>query len=373
MPLYDTGWTPTPSGTYLVEIRQDYEVAIGTVPEYAGTPAGARTTSSAELAWRVDQGAALVLSTMLLATAPRAVVVARAMDAGIEPRAATSSRYTVRVPSGSSGTLTIGQQVQDGDRRLWRIVDIDGTTTGSAAVVALDPVVIEAVQTGPLLLPGVLTELGMVTPVTGIDALEWPGSGTFSQGRVEETTPELRQRIQGLGVGGSPSGVRSAIRQIPWVVAVDVSRAAGSVGVSVAPGPVGADQIAELAGVIYEAVAEGIETTGTSSTSITDLDGYPLTIRWSAGVTQAVAVVYTLTLDGTVSAADALSAADAAVRAEFAALTQGEPIRYLRAFAALDLPGVTGATLTLNGGTSDITPSTAADVLIPSPLTGTVP
>lgn len=371
MPLYSDGWSVIGAGTYRVDIRADYETALGTTPEYLGTVDGAWTTCSSELAFRVDQQGALLLSTILLATAPRAVAVARAIDAGLTPRAATSSRYTAAVPAGASGTLEIGQQVQDPDGLLWSIVDIDGTTTGTQAVTAGDPVIVECDTTGPVALSAVTpSTLTMVTPVPGIDELEFTPPGTFQAGRDEESTPALKVRIVEGGPGSDPVGVKQAIRELDWVVAVDADFSTpGYVTIAVNPAPSGADQIAELASTIYGVIAGGVTTQGASSTTI--VDGVDtVTIRWDVGSTQAVAVVYALTLDGTVSAADAIAAADAALSAEFAQLGPGEPIRYLRAFASLDLNGVTGATLTLNGGTSDVTPSSAADVLIPSPITG---
>lgn len=373
MPLYDTGWRPISAGAYLTDIREDYAAALGTTPGWSQSVDGAWTFSSSELAFRVDQQGALLLSSILLATCPPAVAVARAISAGLTPRPATASRYTAEVPAGAAGTLEIGQLVEDPTGQRWQIVDIDGTTTGSQAVTAGDPVIVEATATGPITLSQVApTTLTMVTPVTGIDELTYTNGDTFTVGVVAETTPELKARIQEARPGSDPDGVRARLRQIPWVVAADATFTPGYATCFVSPGPTGADQTEELARAIFGVVAGGIETAGAESTTITDDDGGSVTIRWEEGSTQAVAVVYTITLDGSVPEADALAAADAAIRAEFSALTQGETVRYLRVLASLDLTGIIGATLTLDGGTSDVTPSVAADVLTPSPLTGTV-
>lgn len=365
-------WTVTPSGVYLDQIRADLDAVVGTPLDYDGTIDGAWTSVAAELAWRLDQGIATALSTIQLATAPEEALVAQALEGGLTPRPATSSRYVVR--SGGAGELPEGTQVQGGGplgRSLWRVVD--ATTT-----VALDDLVtIEADDTGPVSLPSTVT-LTLISPVPGITSLTYDsGDGDpYQVGRDAESASSLRLRVAALpAYGGSAAAVRSQIRDLSWVVAADVQTVtAGTIGVTVAPPPVGADQEAELAEVIYRSAALGIATSGMSSAVITDVNGADLTVYWTDGSTDAVAVVAVLVGDGSVSDADLIAAAEAAIEAQFAALSFGDPIYRLRVMGALDLPGVTAVTtLTIDGGTAaSVSPATSADVLVPSPITVTV-
>lgn len=365
-------WTVTPSGTYLDRIRADLDTVVGTPLDYDGTVDGAWTSVAAELAWRVDQGIATALATTQLATAPDEALVAQALEGGLTPRAATSSRYIVR--SGGAGELPEGAQVQGGGplgRSLWRVVD-------ATATVALDdPVTIEAVDTGAISLPSTAT-LTLISPVAGITTLTYDsGDGdAYQVGRAAESASSLRLRIAALPAnGGSAAAVRSQIRDLSWVVAADVQTvSAGTIGVTVAPAPVGADQEDELGQAIYGSAALGIATSGPDSVSIEDVNGASLTINYTEGSTDPVPVVATIVSDGTVSDADLEIAATAAIEAEFGALSVGDPIYRLHVMSALDIPGVTAVTtLTIDGSSAaSVSPPTSADVLVPSTITITV-
>lgn len=365
-------WTVTPSGVYLDQIRADLDTLVGTPLDYDGTIDGAWTSVAAELAWRVDQGVAVALSTTQLATAPEEALVAQALEGGLTPRAATASRYVVR--SGGAGELPEGTQVQGGGplgRSLWRVVD-------ATATVALDDLVtIEADETGPISLPSTAT-LSLISPVAGITTLTYDSgdSDPYQVGRTAESPASLRLRVAALPAnGGSAAAVRSQLRDLSWVVAADVQTvSAGTIGVTVAPGPVGADQEAELAETIYGSAALGIATSGTSSVSIEDVNGAALTVYWTDGSTDPIPVVAALVSDGSVSDADLIVAANAAIEAQFAALSVGDPIYRLRVMAALDIPGVTAVTtLTLDGSTAaSVSPATSADVLTALSITVTV-
>lgn len=360
MPLDTDGtWVVWTAGEHLTQIRADMDAAYGSPLDYVGTPDGAESSVAAELAWRIDQSVAAALSTIVLATAPAAVVDARARDAGLTPRAATQSRYGVRITG--AGTPPIGTILRDDYLDLrWTVVAV-GTT---APIV----VTVEAEDYGPVELSGIVS-FSLVTPVAGITSLDYdPADGdAFQVGLAAETASELRARIRRQPPSGTAAGVHAAVLDVPWVVAVDIQSAAGQIGITVAPAPVGADQEAELAQTIYDYSPLGVSWVGSSGTTVPSVDGTgTVSIAWTNGTTQAVTVVAALTLDGSVSSADAIAAATSAIAGEFAALSVGETIRYLRVIASLDLPGVTGASLTLDGGGADITPATSATTLIPS-------
>lgn len=356
-------WTVTPSGTYLGEIRDDIEAELSTTVDWTGTVDGAWTIGAAELAFRVDQSGALLLSTMLLDTAPASVVTARALDALLEPRAATRSRYIVE--ANGSGELVTGSTVQAGGplgRSQWVVVD------DTATVVTGDKVTIEAVDTGIITLTSPLT-LTLVAPVVGLSELTYDSADgdAFQVGRVAETRSQLIVRIRAeRGGAGSEPELRNAILELDWVVATNIYASGGVLAVTVAPAPVGTDQTAELANAIY-ANSLGVTYSGAVSTTITDVNGDDLTINYTVGTTEDVAVVIVLTLDGTVSASDAIDSATSAVGAIFTGLSNGDAVYRLAVLASLSLPGVTGASLTMNGGTADsITPANAADILTPT-------
>lgn len=366
-------WTVTPSGAYLDQIRADLDTTVGTPLDYDGTIDGAWTSVAAELAWRVDQGVGVALATTQLATAPDEALVAQALEGGLTPRPATSSRYIVR--SGGAGELPEDTQVQGGGplgRSLWRVVD-------ATATVALDDeVTIEAIETGPISLPSTET-LTLIAPVAGITTLTYDsGDGdAYQVGRDAESASSLRLRIAALPAnGGSAAAVRSQLRDLSWVVAADVQTvSAGTIGVTIAPAPVGADQEDELGQAIYGSAALGIATSGPDSVSIEDVNGATLVVNYTEGGTDPKAVVAVLVGDGSVANADLIAAAEAAIEAQFGALSFGDPIYRLRVMGALDLPGCTAVTtLTIGGSTAaSVSPATSADVLTTSTITVTVP
>ena len=349
-------WTVTPAGTYLVEIRDDIGLGI----EWEGTVDGAWTSAAAELAFRNDEAGALLLSTILLDTAPDEVVAARALDAGITPRVATPSIYIVE--AAGSGVLSFGAEIRGGGelgQAIWTVTD------ATASVTPGDKVTIQSVESGPVTLSSPIT-LTLIAPVVGLSELTYDsGDGdAFQVGRDAETRAELVVRIKSQRGGtGSEPALRSDLLEIDWVIATNIDAGGGFLATTVAPAPVGSAQESELANTIYKH-ALGVITLGSLSTSITDVNGDALTISYSAGATQAVAVVAVLTLDGTVSSADAINSASAALSGEFATLSNGDSILYHKAYSSLDLPGVLGYTLTLDGGTVSIAPTNAADILV---------
>lgn len=364
-------WTVTPSSTYLAQIRDEIEGDLGTSVQWDGTVDGAWSNAAAELAYRNDQGMALAIANQLVATAPLESLVAQGAELGLTPNAATQSRYSVT--AAGTGTIPAGTQVQGGGtdgRALWTVLAETAVTPGTL-------VIIEAVTAGPVSLPSTAT-LTLVQPVTGVTSLTWDvGDGDpYQVGRAAESTARFRVRVsQGRKArNASPEGIKTRLLQIDWVLAVDVASSAGAIAITISPAPVGADQEAELGAAIYAAVGVGPTLTGSSSVTTTDVNGDTATIYYTAGGTQSVATVVTLTTDATISDDDAIEAVEAAVEAVYAALSQGEAVLRLRLNAAISIPGVTAATLSLDGSTTvaSVTPTLATDVLVPSPLTVTV-
>lgn len=361
--------TVTSAGEWRAGIRADLDVLAGTAIDYSGID-GPYTTIAAELAFEVQQGFALAVSGLFLATAPRPVVVARLLDAGLTPLDATSSRYTAYVVgSGFIPGSTIWQGGGSNGRAQWRTV----TDETILSVTDGDPLVIEAVETGPVQLTGVVS-INPVTPVLGPTGLAFDASDgdPYQLGRDAETVARMRVRAsrpqQG---GGSYGGIRSRLLEIPWVVAADVRGGAGLIDVTVAPGPVGADQELEIGQALYDVHAGGITIRGALAVPAVDVQGRDITVGITVGTTQAVAVGITVDPLPGAAEADITSAVQAAVAEAFARLATGQTIYRLDVFRALaSVEGVVNAALLLDGTTTQsITPATAADVLVPSPIT----
>lgn len=367
-------WTVTSAAAYRDQMRSDLDIQAGTALEYGGSLAGAYTTAAAELAFRVDSGLAEALSTVFLATAPRAVVVARAIEAGLTPGAATRSRYIAQVEG--AGTLPEGTlfQADDDARTRWEVVD------ATAAVSDGDDITLEAVDTGPIALPTGTTSFSLVTPVTGITGAEYDSTGgdPFQIGDNDESVGSLRVRVeQSRSRGGTYASIAAELRDIDWITAVDVRQGAGGAGtlaITVVPAPVGADQEAELAATLYSSTPAGSTLEGAESLTTDDVNGQTTTVRYAVGSQQAVAVVIGVISDGSVSDADLIDTVTAAVEAYFDELGPGDTAYFTRFTAAAFAPEpiIGNTTITLDGGVVDVAPTLAADQLVPSPITVTV-
>lgn len=377
MPASASIWTVTPTAEYTTSIRQQLDGLLGTQLQYVGTVDGAWTLAAGELAFRVDQSMADALSGVLTATAPREVLVARLRDIGIEPRPATKTRVTVFKQG--IGVLPLGTLLQTSTTinppfgapvtdpfGQWEVVDNDSNNPANGATMVL-----ECTTAGEATCAQPAASFSFVTPVPPLTSCEYDeGSGsTTTLGRNEETTPELRQRLSAERVanGGSLPGIRQAVLNLDWVVAISVSGIAGVTTVVVAPAPVGSDQRIELAETLLNYGPPG-EWGGAQSETIDGPDGFPVTISWDNGATETVAVAWaSVQLDGTVPLAEAEAAIEANIRAAFSSLSVGETARYQRMYAATVTAGVTGITgFTLNGGTVDVSPSNSANILTPT-------
>ncbi len=371
-------WTVTPSAVYRSEMRESMDLLAGTSLQYTGSLEGGYTGAAAELAFRVDQGVALAFSSLFTDSAPKEVLVAKLREAGLTPRAATSSRYVVKVQtSGAPPVDTVvpaDARLQGGGpsgRFIWRVVEGAGDVSNG------DSITIEAVETGPKTLTGI-TSFTWVTPVTDMeDAVYDPGNGDpFQIGNDEETVGEMRTRVkEERARGGSYPSIARAIRDIDWITAVDVRQgtAGGTIAITLVPDPVGADQEAELAEALYAGTPGGSTLEGSSFLPVEDVNGETSLVYYTSGSQQAVAVVASVTGDGTVSKADLESLMSSAISAFFDGLSAGDTAFYTRFTSVVHgLPSVIDSTtLTLDGGTADISPATAADVLVVGSLTVT--
>ncbi len=376
MPVSTTIWTVQPSGVWVTGIRTNLDTYLGQQLDYIATVDGAWTLGAGELAFRVDQSMADALSSVLTSTAPREVLVARLLDIGSDPRAATKTRVTVF--KNGVGILPIGTILQTSTtinppfgstltdpRGQWTVVDNDSDNAADLAEMVLEcNVAGECRSDQPT---AIFTFVTPVPPLVNCEYDEGNGS-TTTLGRSAETTPELRARLAADRVanGGSIPAIRQAVLNLDWVVACAITGTAGVTSVTVAPAPSGTDQRIELAETLLNIGPPG-EWAGSQSEIIDGPDGSPVTIQWTNGTTEAVAVAWTaLDLDGTVPLAEVEAALEANIRAVFATLSVGQTVRYQRVYAATVTAGLLGLSLTLDGAVLDVAPTTSADILIPT-------
>jgi len=381
----DQIWTVSISSERLLAIRSDLDAALDTTLDYDLTADGAWTRAQAELAYRQDQGMALALATMLTVSAPPAALYARAVDAGLTPRPAVANERLMPV-NVTSGPLLLSpdQKVVDDQGRTWTIIGALEQGTFSAIELNADgKYSIDNQDLLHLLAPFegaiVVTSFSFTPTISGVSFVSPSSGAIFVGGRDAETPAQLRARLAGTKVSpsGSATGLHTGLMEIDGVEAVSITESAGSIEVAFQTSSTegGVVSLIEIPEAVYRLKAAGIATTGSSGGTITGVDGFPVQISFGSLSTTTVAVVAALITDGTISDTDAIAAAEVAISGVFATLSPGDPIRLLALQAAIG--GITGVigltTLTLDGGTADITPSTSTTLLTPAlPMTVTV-
>lgn len=341
-------------GEWFVQIKEDVQAASSVALDFStGTLEEAFTTAVSVAAGELSQGFQVAIDSANVNSATGDALINLAQQAGVEKRAATASRYTVRTVDGPA-TLLGGEIVQGGGltgRQQWRVI-----TTGVVAAGA--SVVIESVDTGVVTLTGTVS-LAMVTTTPGLTQLTWvSGTDPAGQiGRAAETEAELRARVL---LGGN--GLVTQVRNLDWVVAAMVlTPSAGTMAITVAPAPVGADQIAELVDTIGPWTI-GILTTGSASGIYAQADGTDITVYYSVGTTESVDVAMTVT--------GSTDGVEAAIRAAFVGLAQGDTVIRQRVIAkALTVSTVMDVTAcTLDGSAANYTPALTS-IAVPGTVT----
>jgi hypothetical protein len=315
------------------------------------SPVGSLITAFSEVAFRVLQGAQLALDGTNLATATGNAASGIARGQGVERRAATRSRYTTRAQG--TGTLAGGETAQGGGpdgRAVWSVVTVGLVTPG-------DAVIVEAVTPGPLALGSGATTIEMVTTVPGLTSLVWE-SGVDPAGQVgrsRETDAELRVRVARAAVG-----LRGRLAAVPWVRAsIAETTGPGLLRVTVAPGPIGGDQTAQLVDAIGPSLL-GIVSQGTEGPATwIGPDGSTVDVYWEEGQSDPIPVAMTVVLDSGVTVASVAGGITQAVAAYFATLDLGDVVVRQRVIAAaLTVAGVVDVTAcTLDGSPTNYTPN----------------
>ena len=369
MPATDAGWRAWSGAEWTEDIRATLDAAVGLSLDYDGTIEEDWTAAIGQIAADADDGYQLAVDALDPARARGA-----ALDAAVAPivyrRPATKSRYTVEAVG--TGTVPDGTLYQDDDDQVWGVVD------GGGAVTAGSVLVIEAQTAGVVTL-----SQGSPSTLVPLSALASPSDLTYTPGDAYdvgadmETDSALRRRWSlSLGRPRCPTapGIRRTLLSLTWVTAVSTVRTGpGTLAIYVVPEPVGTDRIDALGAAIYSCIGAATLTTGTDDVTVTGADGYPVTVYYTPGTTQAVAVVLTVVLDTGIALASVQDAIEGAIEGVFGALEVGDILRRLEVLGALaSVDGVVGfGACTLDGGTSDVTPATSTTLLTLGTLTVT--
>jgi len=375
MPLDNTGWTPTSAGDRIAQQRAIMDEAAGQPLDYSpGSWEGAQTTAAGVMAFRVESDAAVLLDALSPETAAGANLDRIGEFRGIPRRAATYSRYIVYPvfgPNNTQANIPAGTIFRDPDRNQWQTVE---TTSGA---VFDTPITAEAVDSGAITMPaGSPYTMNLVTPVAGLTGFifDVADGDPFSIGRPRESDSQYRVRLRqtlSLGIGASSPGVRTALLQLDWVEAVDVTRTSpGIISIYIIPAPVGTDQETQLGEAILESVAGGLATTGTDFTTVS-VAGVTDVVYWTPGTELPITVDITITPLTGFTVAQLTPAVTDAITGVFNALPRGGALRRLQILGALSPINGLGAVVTLlfNGSNVDVQPlSTQIIVLDGTPV-----
>jgi len=372
VPITPTGFAVTPASERITAIRAELDAllaSIGLAPlSYSDTYEGALTEALGTITYDLEAGQKVVDDSLSPDTAS-GVQLDRIFAGRPARRAATQSRYTFRCQA-TSGSISYpaGSVVEGGGddgRARWQVVATTTVTTSETQVV------FEALDAGPVTMDsGSPTTLTVITPVSGLASVAYdPSDGdSFTAGRDRESDTAYRVRARRLRrseSGPTYPGLSRALLDLSWVSAVSVQQATTwELSIGIVPAPVGADQEDELAQAILANAAFPVPFSGSSSLSVDLPDGGSYTIKYTAGTTQAVTVAATIRLAAGLALADVQAVVIEAIDGVFAGLDVGDTLFYGDVYCAImDVGGVTGiTTLTLDGGTSDVT--TAATTLL---------
>jgi hypothetical protein len=385
-------WTVTTAAAYEIDIQAAIDDDLGVTGDYDGTVDGAWTAGAGELAFRVDQGGALLLACLSVETAPPAVVTRMALERGLVIGEATRHRLRTRVTDAGAGKA--GDTAKDTATQEWQILEaytsdtppqtIDITSSVDLPVGSV--VIVEATTLGPV----AQDSTGQSLFATGDERLTLPSGLEIEQqdqplviGRDAETAASIRARLRDARTqpGGSLSALRAGLMGVRGVYAVSILRVSGALAVTVAatrdfldnPGTVALDDtsLVQIGQLLHDLKPAGSDTTGTTSIIVQTETGGTATESFTIGGTQSVTVSIALTVSG-IDDADAMAAVDAAVTAVFSRLQPGDVLRWLAVTGAVSrVVGVTDAVITLDGLTgTNITPTLYTSILVPSITVG---
>ena len=289
---------------------------------------------------------------------------------GVRREEATFSQATVTLGGVAATFLPVGRIVRGGgdDGKARWLTTADVTLDGGGA----GTVVVQAEEAG-FVAAGIGEIVEIVTPVDGWASVT--NAAAAEEGIDRETDAVYRVRQQrSLAVAGGRSlaALRTSIAAVDAVtnvVAVDnrtdaavtvsgISLDAHSVAIIVHPSTLTDAQKDEIAALIFDGVSAGIKTMGTGEVrTVTDDAGFGQTVAWDYATGVPTASAITVVLAVGYALADVEATIQGLVSDYFGALAVGEPARILAVQGLVaGVDGVTGATVTLDGGGADIVP-----------------
>lgn len=278
---------------------------------------------------------------------------------GITRNPATPARYTVTVTGEAGTVIPIGFLVStESDIEFYNTTEetIENTTC---------EIVVECTTAGIIGNVAVSDIVEIVNPEAGIDSVI--GSSIVSLGEDEESDYELRSRILQTGEGAgscNEASIRAALMKVPTVTTATVlvnetdetdeyGNPPHSISCYVAGGT-GYEE--EIGKAIFATKPVGIPTSGTNSVTITDDGGYPHTIKYNT--MQTVPIVVAISISTTADYEGETGAAEIQknIREYINGLGFGGDVilsaLYGHIYSVKGVAKVT--TLTINGGTSDV-------------------
>jgi uncharacterized phage protein gp47/JayE len=258
-----------------------------------------------------------------------------------------------------------GFRVAAGDRYFETVdeIMIGSSGTANVAIKAIEPG-----QEGNVA-AGTITDV--VNPNADVSSVS--NSAATSGGRAKETDTEFRERFTlsvSAGGSGTVDSIRGALLSVDGVRAAAVIENTANVVDSEGRPPksfesyVLGGQAADIGAAIFGKKGAGIESFGNESVTVTDLAGYPHTVRFSYATTVSISLRVTMTknssfpIDGEAQIKTALvkyiggGDTDGQI---YAGLTMGSSVVYARLIAiALSVEGVLDAAIQLstNGGST---------------------
>lgn len=324
------------------------------------------------IVWELAQG---VYNALFSESATGRALTLRAALTGTTREAATASRVTATY-NVEPGTYAIGTLVASVDGTpTSRFANIEAVVNAGAVAAGVDAVA-ECEATGPTRAnAGTLTVIAQA--VSGWNSVT--NADDAALGDEEETDAALRiRREQELRAAGSTTAdaIRADIlRDVDGVESVSVlendtstTDGNGLPGHSVeaivfGPSSPTSDDDQAVAEQVFASKAAGIGTYGTTTKTVTNAQGFDVTVKFTRPTTLRAYAWVTVTVDPDLYAGDdAVADAIAAVAAEFG---PGDPLHWTRAIGApYSVAGVLSvtaygqnATGTPSGAQTDITPT----------------
>jgi len=369
-----SGYSAPRSADLLVRIREEVEAELlarslpADVDWERDTVWGGLTAVIATVLGDLSEGTQAIYDARDPGNAQNTSLDSLSAIVGTQREAATFSQGTFKLDGTNGTVVTAGSLIEGGGPdgvSQWEL--LADTTIGATPTDAI----FRAVDAGDIRVEAGTLEI--VTPIAGWDEV-YCVAAVFG-GAAQELDSALRiRREESLQVSGSNSvnALRAQLEALSFVTAAvvidnptDADATIGGLTVTrralaavVYPSGLTLAQEQEIAQLIYDNQTAGVTADGTESFTVTGLDGFSKSVKFSYASGVNVNVNVTLTLASGYSLGSVTTAVTEAIQAYFDSLSVGDAVRILKILGAIDLiQGINGASVLLNGGSSDIVPT----------------